>query len=55
MFGLFQSKKEKLEKKYAKLLEEAYHLSHTDRTKSDLKQAEADEVRKEIDALEQPA
>ncbi|MEO1497660.1 MAG: Lacal_2735 family protein [Planctomycetota bacterium] len=55
MFGLFQSKKDKLEKKYAKLLEEAYKLSHVDRQKSDMKQAEADELRKEIDALDASA
>lgn len=55
MFGLFQSKKEKLEKQYTKLLDEAYRLSHTDRQKSDRKQAEADALRREIDALEQPA
>ena len=51
MFG-FKSKKEKLEVKYRKLLEEAYKLSHTDRAKSDSKTAEADEVRKQLDAIE---
>jgi len=51
MFGL-KSKKEKLEVKYATLLQEAYELSHTNRTKSDEKTAQADELRKQIDAME---
>jgi hypothetical protein len=51
MFG-FSSKKNKLEKKYKKLLDEAYHLSHADRRKSDEKTAEAEEVRLELEALE---
>ena len=49
MFGF--NKKAKLEKKYKQLLEESYRLSTTDRQKSDLKAAEAEEVRKELDAL----
>lgn len=52
MFG-FGNQKAKLEKKYQKLLDEAYHLSHTDRMKSDLKTAEAEEVRKQLEALEE--
>lgn len=51
MFGM-KSKKEKLEAKLAKLLEEAYKLSRTDRRKSDQKAAEAEEVRKQIEALD---
>lgn len=51
MFG-FGSKKEKLEKKLHKLLDDAYRLSHSDRNASDAKAAEADEVRKQLDALE---
>ena len=51
MFG-FKSKKEKLEAKHRKLLEESYKLSHTDRAKSDSKAAEADEIRKQLDAME---
>jgi polyhydroxyalkanoate synthesis regulator phasin len=51
MFG-FKSKKEKLEARYKKLLEEAYKLSHVNRTQSDSKTAEADKVRKQIEALE---
>lgn len=54
MFGLFKKKspKEKLEKKYRALLEEAHRLSKTDRSASDLKAAEAEAVLKEIEALD---
>ena len=52
MFGIFGSRKTKLEKKYRQLLDEAYRLSHVDRKKSDLKVAEAEELRKQIEALE---
>jgi hypothetical protein len=51
MFGI-KSKKEKLEAKLKKLLEEAYQLSHTNRTKSDEKTAEAEELRIQIDAMD---
>lgn len=53
MFGLFKkkSKKDILNKKYKKLMEESYQLSHSDRKASDLKRAEAEDVLKEIDAL----
>lgn len=51
MFG-FKSKKEKLELKLAKLLDEAYKLSHTNRKLSDQKAVEAEELRKQIDAME---
>ena len=53
MFGIFKSKSkvEKLEEKYKKLLEEAYKLSTTSRTKSDAKTAEANEVLKEIENI----
>ncbi len=51
MFGLFKSKREKLEKKYAKLMEESFKLSKVDRKKADAKTAEAEEVRKQIDDL----
>jgi len=51
MFG-FKTKKEKLEAKLAKTLKEAFDLSHTDRKKSDEKTAEADEITKQIDALD---
>lgn len=51
MFGM-KSKKKKLEAKLGKLLKEAYRLSHTDRKKSDEKVAEAEELRKQIDAMD---
>ena len=51
MFGL-SNKKNKLEKKYKKLLDEAYRLSHTDRRKSDEKTAEAEEGRLQLEAIE---
>lgn len=50
MFKLF-SKKSKLpalQKQYKKLQEEAYKLSKTDRSASDKKVAEAEEVQKQI-------
>jgi hypothetical protein len=57
MFGLFgkSSPKEKLEKKYKKLLEESHKLSHSNRAKSDMLMAEADAVLKEIEKLEDKA
>ncbi len=53
MFGLFKkkSKKEQLNKKYQKLLAEAHQLSHTDRTASDKKLAEAEELLKQIEQI----
>jgi len=53
MFGLFKkkTKKEKLQETYAKLMSEAYKLSHTNRTASDKLMAEAEEVAKKIDTL----
>ncbi len=51
MFG-FGDRKTKLEKLHRKLSDQAYRLSHTDRRASDLKQAEAAEVLKQIEALE---
>jgi hypothetical protein len=53
MFRLFKKRdpKKKLQKKYEKLLQESYILSHTDRKKSDLKAVEADDVLKEIEKL----
>ncbi len=53
MFGLFKKKSEieKLELKYRKLLEEAHRLSTTNRSKSDEKMYEANEVLKEIDKI----
>ena len=53
MFGLFKKKSEaeKLEVKYKKLLEEAHQLSTTNRSKSDEKMYEANEVLKQIDQI----
>ena len=54
MFGLFKKKseKEKLEEQYEKLLAEAHNLSTINRTQSDAKAAEANDVLKKIEALE---
>ena len=53
MFGLFKKKSpvEKLEIKYQELLKEAYKLSTSNRTHSDAKTFEANEVLKQIDLL----
>jgi hypothetical protein len=55
MFGLFKKKseKDKLEEKYKQLLDESYRLSKTDRAAADLKAAEADEILKKIELLEE--
>ncbi len=54
MFGLFKKKseKEKLQAQYKKLLEEAFHLSKSNRAASDAKQMEADALLKKIEALD---
>ena len=45
MFKLFKStQKQMLQKKYEKLLREAFELSHTNRKASDQKRAEAEEL-----------
>lgn len=53
MFGLFKSKSEldKLNEQYKKLLAEYHKLSTVDRKKADDKMAEAEEVAKKMDAL----
>jgi len=53
MFGLFKkkSKKEILEAKHKKLLEEAFKLSTINRKESDTKYAEADALIKQIENL----
>jgi hypothetical protein len=53
MFGLFNKKSpiEKLQEKRKKLLDEAFQLSKTDRTASDRKTAEANEIETQIEAL----
>ena len=55
MFGLFKkkSKIDLLNEKYQKLQKEAYQLSTVNRTESDKKQAEAEEILNEIKSLEQ--
>ena len=55
MFKFFKkkSKIDLLNEKYAKIQKEAYQMSTVDRMKSDLKYAEALEVLKEIETLEQ--
>jgi hypothetical protein len=57
MFGLFKkkSKIEKLEVKYRKLLEEAHKLSTINRSQSDIKTAEANEILTEIEQLKAEA
>lgn len=53
MFGLFKKKSEMelLQEKYKKLQEEAYKLSTVNRTASDKKQAEAEEILNQIKKL----
>ncbi|WP_425236809.1 Lacal_2735 family protein [Ulvibacterium sp.] len=53
MFGLFKKKSEveKLQEKYRRLMKEAFDLSKSNRSASDTKYAEADEVQKKIEAL----
>ena len=53
MFGLFKksSTKEKLEKKYRDLMGQAHKYSTTNRTLSDQKVQEAEEVMKELEHL----
>lgn len=53
MFGLFKkkSKIEKLQLEYKKLLEESHRLSTSNRSLSDDKAYEANEILKEIDKL----
>ena len=54
MFRIFNKKteKEKLEKKYKKLMEEGYKLQSTSRSNSDTKYLEADNILKQIEALD---
>lgn len=53
MFGLFKkkSKEQILQEKYTLLLKESFELSKTNRTASDKKQAQAQAVLDEIEAL----
>ena len=54
MFGLFKRRTEldKLRDRHAKLLEEAYELSRSNRTAADAKTAEAAELATRIETLE---
>lgn len=51
MFGLFKSKREKLQKKREELLKQAYDWSTLDRKKSDAFYAKADAVDLQIQGL----
>ena len=55
MFGLFRKKTEaeKLNKKYDKLMQEGYELSTINRKASDAKYAEAEEVLKQLEKLQE--
>ena len=55
MFGLFRKKTEaeKLNKKYDKLMQECYELSTINRKASDAKYAEAEEVLKQLEKLQE--
>ena len=55
MFNLFKrlSKEEQLERKRLKLLQEAFVLSTRDRAAADRKMKEADDIQKQLEALEQ--
>ena len=54
MFGLFKKKteREKLEAQYDALIKKSYELSHSNRAESDRVQAQAQEVLKMLEALE---
>jgi hypothetical protein len=54
MFGWGNSR-EKLQKKYNKLMQESFELSTVDRKKSDLKRAEAERIAQQLDDLEKKA
>lgn len=53
MFGLFKKKTEieKLQDKYSKLMAESHKLSTINRSESDAKYAEADDIAKQIDTI----
>ena len=54
MFGLFKKKSEaeKLQDEYKKLMKEAYDLQSVNRSASDQKYFEADQILKKIEALQ---
>jgi hypothetical protein len=55
MFGLFKKKTKSdiLQKKYNDLMNQSYELSKSNRIESDKKRAEAEEINKEIEVLDQ--
>jgi hypothetical protein len=55
MFGIFKKKSEvdKLQEKYKKVMEEGFKLQSINRTESDTKYKEADDILKEIEALKE--
>lgn len=55
MFGLFKKKTEieKLSEQYAKLMKEAHTLWQTNRAAGDKKMEEAEQINKQIEALQQ--
>ena len=55
MFGLFKKKSEseKLQQRYEKLMKESFELSKVNRSAADAKYAEADEIQKQIEKLNQ--
>lgn len=55
MFGLFKkvSEVDKLQKKYEKLMKEWHTLSTTNRSESDKKYAEAEQIQEQIEVLKQ--
>ena len=52
MYSFFLNQEARLEKKYQRLLKEAYELSHSNRKLSDLKTAEAERTKVELESLE---
>jgi Family of unknown function (DUF6435) len=54
MFGWLKKKSEieRLKDKYAQMMKEAYHLSHTNRRESDAKVLEAEALLKTIELME---
>lgn len=54
MFGLFKKKteREKLLEQYKGLMDDSFKLSKTDRTASDQKYAEAQEVMNQVDKMD---
>ncbi|TWU62162.1 Lacal_2735 family protein [Crateriforma conspicua] len=52
---MFGNRRDKLQAKYNKLMQESYELSTVNRKKSDEKRAEAEEIGRQIDELEKQA